>query len=57
MAIDKDILKILTEECDKENLSNDIKNKLFEILNTWDLGQEIDEQIKTLIENGKIDES
>ena len=57
MAIDKDILKILTEECDKENLSNNIKNKLFEILNTWDLVQEIDEQIKTLIENGKIDES
>lgn len=57
MAIDKDILKILTEECDKENLSNNIKNKLLEILNTWDLGQEIDEQIKTLIENGKIDES
>ena len=57
MAIDKDILKILTEECDKENHSNNIKNKLLEILNTWDLGQEIDEQIKTLIENGKIDES
>ena len=56
MAIDNNILKILSEECNSENLSKDTENKLLKILNTWDSGQEIEDQIKDLIESEKLNE-
>ena len=56
MAIDNNILKILSEECNNENLSKDTENKLLRILNTWDSAQEIEDQIKDLIESEKLNE-
>ena len=56
MAIDNNILKILSEECNSENLSKDTENKLLKILNTWDSAQEIEDQIKDLIESEKLNE-
>ena len=57
MAIDKNILKILAEECNKEGLNKDVEKKILSILEKWDAGQEIQDQIKDLIENENLNES
>jgi len=57
MSIDNNILEILKEVCKNHNISISTQKRLLEILDKWDAGQEIEKEIKDLIEKDDLNGS
>ena len=57
MSIDNNILEILKEVCKNHNISISTQKRLLEILDKWDAGQEIEKEIKDLIEEDNLNGS
>ncbi|AFS47931.1 hypothetical protein HIMB5_00011870 [alpha proteobacterium HIMB5] len=57
MSIDNNILEILKDVCKNHNISKSAQKRLLEILDKWDAGQEIEKEIKDLIEKDNLNGS
>jgi hypothetical protein len=51
MTIDTSILEILNKVCDENDVNEEFKKNIKKILENWDMGKDINEEIDKIIKN------